>query len=125
MGECGCSHIQWRWKIIDKNGDAWLFGIYPSCDYCDAPVGIDIWKIKKVDWHLWDVESIPEFEISEYGTTFINVLSTTSVRNCMKKAILGFHPEDGVIDDIDADVLSKEAFRDLREAVFGTKDGEG
>lgn len=110
MGECGCYIIQYYGKIIDKNGDAYLIGVYPSCRTCDGPLGIMIDKVKKEDFYVYDVDNIKE--ISDID--FITVLTSNQVRKQMEKSILGYKG----LDDIDAEVLSEEAFGDLRACYF-------
>jgi len=120
MGVCGCCDITWQRKIIDKDGNAWLFGIYPGCDDCCGPAGVGIQKLSPQDWHLWDVERIPDFNVSDCGTAFINVVSSTVVRQHLEKHLIGFSPENGTIDATDADLLSEEAFRNIQQVVIDT-----
>jgi hypothetical protein len=54
MGECGCIAIQYFGKIIDRDGNAWIFGIYPSCHYCDAPLGLQFYKVLPTDFECYD-----------------------------------------------------------------------
>lgn len=122
MCECGCIGIDYQGKIIDKNGDAWLLGVYPSCENCSAPVGIQIWKVVKGSFHQWEVDRIPEIELWDDGSAFIEILDSREVRKQMEKAILDYEPSSGKIDKYDAEVLADEAFGDMRDVVFSTRD---
>lgn len=123
MCECGCAMVTYDRKIIDKEGHAWLFGIYASCQNCCNPVGIDVFRCPPEDFDDFEVNSIPEFEVGEFGRVAgMVVISTEAVRSAMRKVILGHKPEGGVIDEVDADCLVEEAFPDLRDAVFETMD---
>lgn len=120
MGECGCIGIQYRFKIIDEHGDAWCFGVYPSCHYCDSPVGIQVLRVKAGSeyWDMWDIDDIPSLTVEDHSDmAFMTVVDTQKCRKAMETAIIGYKPESGIIDEADADVLSDEAFRDLRDVV--------
>lgn len=121
MGECGCYLIEYKRKIIDEDGNAWLFGIYPSCDCCDSPVCVNFIKVKRKDWQLYNIENIPP--IDTYGDEqFFVVVDQQKVRLAMEKAIIGYRPHNGIVDQIDAEALSKEAFSDLRNVVFESQE---
>ena len=120
MCECGCQHVPAKWKIIDQHGNAWLFGVYASCRDCIGPAAVMIHRVAPEDFEMFDVRHVPEFETSADGIAFIDIISPKAVRKRMQDAIVGYAPESGVIDDIDAQTLADEAFWDLREAVFAT-----
>lgn len=124
MGECGCIEGNFQWKIIDQEGWAWLLGIYPSCDYCESSVGLQFFRVKPDDWHLWDVENIPTLEPTQNGNGFIEFIGPVAVKKAMEKAIIGYKPPHQMLDELDAEVLSGEAFPSLRDAVFETRRGD-
>src|SRR5690349_20198577 len=119
MCECGCISVDWRWKIIDRDGSAWLFGVYASCKYCVGPAGVRVWKVPPEEFRQWRVDEIPLFELWN-GIGFIDVVDYEIVRRKVKETILGAEPEGDAIDEIEADVLAEEAIPDLRDAVFET-----
>lgn len=121
MGECGCSSGSWEHKIIDHEGWAWLFRVYPSCQDCSSPVGFDFFRVHPKDWHIWDVEHVPEIKTHENGTFFIPIIDPAIVRKLMEKSMIGYEPEDGPMDQVDAETLSEEAFPDLRDAYWETQ----
>jgi len=120
MCECGCISVDWRWKIIDHEGSAWLFGVYASCNYCVGPAGVRVFKVPADEFHQWRVDEIPPFDLWRDNIGFIDVVDYQIVRRKVKEAILGFEPDGDAIDDIEADVLAEEAIPDLRDAVFET-----
>lgn len=119
MGECGCSSVNYVGKVIDKKGDAWLFGVYPGCRECDCPAGVQIHKIAKSDFHLWDVKQIPNLKAFD-GVGFIEVVSAEACKKQIHKVVNGYHSNSLDLDEIDAETIADEAFRDMREAVFET-----
>lgn len=123
MGECGCVGIEYKAKIIDKDGAAWCFGVYSSCSYCESPAGVQILRVPPGSdmWGLWEINRIPDLEVHEQsGMAFISVLAPEAARQQMEKMMVGYKPENGVIDAIDAETLAEEAFSDFR----GICDGE-
>lgn len=126
MGACGCIELNSVGKIVAKDGSAYLIGIYPSCHYCDSPAGIQIQNVRKADWHLWDVKSIPDLKMHEHSQMlFLPIISTQIVRKKMQEMLIGFEPENGKMDEIDAETLAEEAFRDLRDCVAETRKEDG
>jgi len=119
MCQCGCIDVQPLGKIIGKDGCAYLIGIYASCRNCFAPAGVQIHKVPKSDWRMYDVKDVTDLEFFD-GLRFIPVINVGSVRKAMESAMVGFKTESGAIDEIEANVLSSEAFPDLRTCVFET-----
>lgn len=121
MCECGCSIVNWNHKIIDSEGYAILFGVHLSCDYCECPAGVRVFRCPPEDFITYDVEYIPEFDFSRNNCSFIDVLCIYAVRKQMREGIVNYQVNHGLIDDIDADFLAEEVFENLRPACIETK----
>lgn len=113
MCECVCQYVNWTRKITDSEGNAVLLGVYMSCNDCDAPAGVRMFRCPPEDWTTYDAEFIPEVEFRN-RCAFIDVVGIHAVREAMENAIKGYAPESGVIDYADAEVLAEEAFNSLR-----------
>lgn len=119
MCECGCSLISYQNKVILKDGSAMLFGVYSSCRNCQGPAGLRLVKIPREQWRLYDVEVIPEMKFFDDIAT-IDILDIEEVRNAIRQGLIGYSPESGTLDEIDADTLAEEIAPDLREMVAAT-----
>lgn len=120
MGECGCYHITYEKKITNKNGDAFIIGVYPSCRYCSGPAGVRINKVQKSDFYLYDIENIPE--LNNDAIQF-DVIDFSVLKKHIEHLLIGHKPENNNIDDIEADVITEEI--DLREIVSQSKEAIG
>ena len=63
MGECGCCEFNAMVKIETAAG--WLIlGVYPSCDDCATPVGLEI--AEPGDWYpAEEVDDLPVLQLHE------------------------------------------------------------
>lgn len=121
MGACGCVEINFRWKINARDGSVWLLGVYPGCNYCDAPAGIQYMKVKPEDKHFYpEVDFLEELETWDDGLGFIPIVDHKVVKQKIKTMLLGYKPDNGALDEIDCDVLADEIMPDMRDVVFDT-----
>lgn len=68
MGQCGCSDFQPDFKIAGPGDYTYVVSVYRSCDHCETPAGVLIYKMSPEDCDEWDVHRLPEVEISDVGT---------------------------------------------------------
>lgn len=124
MCECGCSNINYQWKLLGADGFIYLFGVYSGCGECPAPAGVDIVRVKPGDQDIGDDPmSFPDLPVhATRNVGGIPVIDHEIVRKQVKTAILGTEITDtnGLIDEDWADVLAEEAIPDLRDAVWQT-----
>lgn len=122
MGACGCIEVSPEWKIEGKDGNAWLFCIYAGCNYCDAPAGLQVIKVTPENRHYYypEIDDLPEFKTYNDGLGFVPIVDHHIARQHVKEILLGYEPENGVLDEIDCDTLAEEVFSDMRSTVFGT-----
>ena len=68
MGECGCNEMQPTFRFRGPGKDKYVCEVYPSCTYCETPVGIVLYRFEPKDAKLWDIEFVPDKDISDVGT---------------------------------------------------------
>lgn len=70
MCQCGCGDFNGDFKFKGPDGISYVLQVYPSCDNCNQPAGIILYAMGEKDCKEWDVENIPEVEITDIGTFF-------------------------------------------------------
>ena len=68
MGQCGCGDFQGDFKFKGPGDIVYVLQVYLSCDECDNPAGVIIYKFSPEDCILWDVKEIPELDVSGVGS---------------------------------------------------------
>lgn len=68
MGQCGCGDYQGDFKFKGSDDFTYVLQVYASCDYCDTPAGVIIYRMSPEDCSMWDVDHLKEVEISDIGT---------------------------------------------------------
>ncbi len=63
----------------------YILQIYPSCDYCDNPAGVIIYKMTPEECESWDVNILPDLVFDRYdGESFISVIDPRGLAKKLK-----------------------------------------
>ncbi len=94
MGQCGCGDFQPAFKFEGPGDDTYIFQAYPSCNYCNTPAGIILYRMDQKDCKTWGVEHISEIKISDIGN-FFGMIDPKVLEEGLNKLL----PEVAPIDD--------------------------
>ena len=83
MGQCGCGDYQPDFKFKGPGDIIYVVQIYPSCYYCKTPAGVIIYAFSPEDQQDWDVDHLPEVEISDIGTC-VGVINPSDLAQKLK-----------------------------------------
>ncbi len=67
MGECGCGSFYPSFKFKGPGKDTYVLQVYPSCDYCNTPAGVILYRMSPKEARQWDLDDVPEKEIPFVG----------------------------------------------------------
>lgn len=124
MGACGCCELSGGERFAGPDGTTYVIEIYPSCDYCDTPAGFRLYQFNEETSEMFDIKHLKEVEFfgdPGYERADYSVVGRSALKKLIANAIVGYKPESGVIDEIDADVLSDEGLSELRACVWESK----
>jgi hypothetical protein len=93
MGQCGCGDTQIDFTLpCPDKGYIYGFQIYQGCDYCNAPIGIIIYKLEEEDCFLHngnlERKIFPYVKGELEGQTFISIIDTDKLKKHLFKHVL-------------------------------------
>ena len=108
MGVCGCGDFYGDYKFPGPGDITYVLQIYPSCNICHRPAGVVLYKFNPENVKQWDVEEIPDLEISNIGTG-IGVIDPNILKRHMGEIFKGWAAE-----------MANDGVSEFRDAVFDT-----
>lgn len=128
MGECGCGGTVVEWfKFPAPKGEFYLIGVYPSCEDCTTPAGVDLRRVSKKQHEeetgvrLSGVRDLDWHNGFGHPASELPVLHPNALRRHLKDFLKGTVVDGEPLDDIGADTYAEEAVREcFREAVYET-----
>lgn len=118
MGTCGCSDTDLMFRFPGPEGVTYGVQIYPSCDYCSTPAGVDIHRFADDSEEAVWVENVPDAPWLPYdGEEPTNAIMSIPVVDPEKLAeAMTAHYEESAA--YDGDETSREiAEEDMRYAL--------
>lgn len=117
MGECGCTQFNAILKFKGPRGVTYVLDIYPSCSYCDAPLGIILYAFDKEACRDWAVDEVPEIDIDRDEGTCIPILHPEDMKKLMAKTFAGDEEMIDVCQDGVDDCFKDAVFEGIRKTV--------
>ena len=115
MGACGCNSGNQMFKLKAPNG-WYVIELLRGCLYCSAPSGLRVYYQEAAQC-LDDVEemsSLPTIGEGDYKVTMIKCgLDPDEARSAAIKCLVGTETEDNMIDEILADILGEDFWKDF------------
>lgn len=68
MGQCGCSDTEPMYQFPGPDGVTYGIQIYPSCHYCSAPAGVELYRFGVGEAAVW-LDGVPEAPFRPYSAT--------------------------------------------------------
>lgn len=116
MGECGCGNFNADLQLPGPDGLTYIIQVYPSCTYCDTPIGLIIHRMTSEQVRSWDAEQLPEPNWDDDNSTVVTILHPTVVLDVLRKlAGSGKSDEyeiDGFLQDHVGEAVREAVFRD-------------
>lgn len=98
MGSCGCGDYRGDFKFKGPDGSWYVLALYPSCQYCDTPAGITLYKFNEKEMKEWAADNLPEVNIPYVGKGF-EVIHPRRFLELLEKAELCENGFEGIEED--------------------------
>lgn len=117
MGECVCCAFNAILKFRGPRGITYVLDIYPSCSYCDTPLGIILYAFDKKACDDWDVDHVTEIEIDKEEGTCIPILHPEDMKKLMAKTFAGDQDMIDICHDGVDDTFRDAVFEGIKKTV--------
>ena len=121
MGYCGCGEGFGDYRMPGPEGTVYTVRVYQPCDYCETPGAVILLRVSGDD--LQFAEDLPGVEWSKMSETmadaWFSLFHPAAVKKAIASVLVGYSPDEGMLDQNDADVLSDEAVDILMRSPMG------
>lgn len=113
MGECGCSGFAPQFQMPGPNGTIYAIRVYPGCDYCDAPVGIDIDRLDEKAQREWMADGLtPPLKFHPVCEGMENAALPVVHPSILERRLAEYLIGADCSDDVGAEVTAEEFIRE-------------
>lgn len=116
MCECGCSMGNPAYRLPIDARACYVIELYPGCDNCSAAPGVIVRRVDRTSIFWDELQEALLFPLSKVDDCTEGAikcgLDPDEFRKEAVKGMVGTDVEDGKIDDVLADILAEDIWKD-------------